>query len=216
MNITLESRDRLADEVIWKKRKLTYAEVHACGWTSEDNCRRYVYDRWCGSIGQRGVTIRTKKLWTSAVGGLRVSGEIEVEGSLWKVEWSTHDAIQAEIVPKVTNRRHYNGHIFDAPDVLSLLGYVVAPDVVRAKMAAMVTLGPRAHNDFVKITRVGIGDWSKAKLLNEKLLESYQKMVKWTTEAIEQKKWELEQVQCQISFLSIGATFEDAKAPEQE
>ena len=83
-------------------------------------------------------------------------------------------------------------------------------------MAAMVTLGPRAHNDFVKITRVGIGDWSKAKLLNEKLLESYQKMVKWTTEAIEQKKWELEQVQCQISFLSIGATFEDAKAPEQE
>lgn len=208
-------KDQVADEVIFRRGKLTYQQVHAYGWTSEQNCRSYVYGRWHSATGQRGITIRSRKLWNQAAVALRVSKESEIDGSLWKVSCPTYDGLKNGEIPK-PGKAHYYGHIFEAKTALETLGYVIAPDETRAKMAAMVTLGPRAHSPAVALERVGVADWDRVKTLNCGLRQEYTKMIEQAKLTLQHKLWEIEQAECQSSFLEIEATFDSVPMPESE
>jgi len=202
-----------AEEVIFRRGKLTYQQAHAYGWLSESSCRSYVYGRWYSDTGPRGITIRTRKLWQAASAALRVSRESEIEGSLWKVSYYISEALRTEEIPKC-GRTHYWKHTFEASDTMGTLGYVIAPDETRARMAAMVTLGPRAHSPSVTLSREGVGDWERAKTLNQELRASYLKAIEQAKLTLAQKIWEIEQAECQVNFLEIGATFDTAPMPE--
>jgi len=208
-------KDQVADEVIFRRGKLTYQQVHAYGWRNEQECRSYVYGRWHSSTGPRGITIRTRKLWPQAAAALRVSKESEIDGSLWKVSCTTFEGLRSGEIPK-PGKAHYYGHIFEAKSSLETLGYVIAPDETRAKMAAMVTLGPRAHSSSVALERIGVADWNRVKTLNRELRQEYIKMVEQAKLTLHHKLWEIEQAECQSNFLEIEATFDSVPMPESE
>ena len=202
-----------ADEVIFRRGKLTYQQVHAYGWKSELECRGYVTGRWGLDTGKRGLTIRTRKLWSAAKAALQVSRDSEIDGSLWKVTCSTYDPLKSGEIPKA-GKTHYYGHVFEDRSSLETLGYVIAPDETRARMAAMVTLGPRAHTSHVSLERVGVADWDRVKTLNRDLRQSYTKMIEQAKLTLQHKLWEIEQAECQVNFLEIEATFDSAPMPE--
>lgn len=214
MAITLQEKNALADLVVFRRWALTYTQVHECGWLNEESCRAYARIRWEGKTGQRGVTIRGRKLWTAANQALRITSSTEIDGSLWKVSWDFREAMRTGQMPKVTNRTHYYGHILEDSTGLDTLGYVIAPDETRAKMAAAVTLGPRAHSEHLSVSREGVADWEKAKSMNAELLARYNKAIAHAKVTMAQKLWEIEQMECQVAFLSIGATFDSVTAPE--
>lgn len=214
MAITLQERNALADQVVFRRGKLTYPQVHGCGWLNEDACRAYARVRWENETGPRGVTIRSRKLWKAANDALRITSSTEIEGSLWKVSWGFREAVRNGEMPKLTNRTHYYGHLLEDSSGFEILGYVIAPDATRARMAAAVTLGPRAHSDLLSVDRVGVADWEKAKTMNAELLARYNKAITHAKVTLAQKMWEIEQMECQVAFLSTGATFESVEMPE--
>ena len=213
MAITLQEKNSLADLVVFRRWALTYPQVHECGWLNEESCRAYARIRWGGATGQRGVTIRGRKLWAAADLALRITSSTEIDGSLWKVKWDFREAIKAGEMPKLTNRTHYYGHLLEDSTGLETLGYVIAPDATRAKMAAAVTLGPRAHSEHLSVSREGVADWEKAKAMNAELLARYNKAIAHAEVTMAQKLWEIEQMKCQVAFLSTGATFESMEIP---
>jgi len=213
MPITLQEKNALADEAVFRRRPLTYAQVHECGWLSEEGCRSYAEIRWYYETGKRGITIRGRKLWSAADAALRVTSATEIDGSLWKVTWNWRAALTTGEVPKIS-KAHYSGHIFEDSSSLEVIGYVIAPDETRAKMAAAVTLGPRAHSEHLRVSRDGVASWEKAKVLNAELLAKYSKAVENAKKTLAQKLWEIEQMECQVAFLSTGATFDFVAMPE--
>jgi len=200
-------KDPTADEVVFRRGELTYQQAHAYGWKSELDCRYYVTGRWGVSTGKRGLTIRTRKLWSAAGKALRVNRDSEIDGSLWKVTCSTYDGLRNGEIPKA-GKAHYYGHAFEERSNLETLGYVIAPDMTRARMAAMVTLGPRAHSSQVSLERIGVADWNRVKVLNRELREAYSHMIAEAKLTLAHKLWEIEQAECQVSFLEIEATFD--------
>ena len=214
MAITLQEKNALADLVVFRRWALTYPQVHECGWLNEESCRAYARIRWGGVTGQRGVTIRGRKLWTAANQALRVTSSTEIDGSLWKVEWNFREAMKTGEMPKLANRTHYYGHLLEDSTGLETLGYVIAPDATRAKMAAAVTLGPRAHSEHLSVSREGVADWEKVKAMNAELMARYNKAIAHAKNTLAQKLWEIEQLECQVAFLSIGATFESVQMPD--
>jgi len=202
-----------ADEVIFRRGSLTYQQTHTYGWTSEASCRSYVYGRWYSDTGPRGITIRTRKLWAAASRSLRVSSSSEIDGSLWKVQYSVSEGLRSGEIPKA-GRTHYWHHVLEDSSTMSILGYVIAPDETRARMAAMVTLGPRAHSPNVTLSREGVADWEKAKTLNRELRANYAKAIEQAKLTLQHKLWEIEQAECQVNFLEIEATFDSAPMPE--
>ena len=202
-----------ADEVIFRRGSLTYQQVHTYGWKSELDCRSYVTGRWGMETGKRGLTIRTRKLWSAAEKALRVSRDSEIDGSLWKVTCSTYDTLRNGEIPKA-GKVHYYGHVFEDRSNLETLGYVIAPDETRARMAAMVTLGPRAHTPQVSLERIGVADWNRVKVLNRDLRKAYANMIIQAKLTLAHKLWEIEQAECQVNFLEIEATFDSAPMPE--
>lgn len=214
MAITLQEKNSLADLVVFRRWTLTYPQVHECGWLNEESCRAYARIRWGGVTGQRGVTIRGRKLWTAANQALRVTSSTEIDGSLWKVEWNFREAMKTGEMPKLANRTHYYGHLLEDSIGLETLGYVIAPDATRAKMAAAVTLGPRAHSEHLSVSREGVADWEKVKAMNAELMARYNKAIAHAKNTLAQKLWEIEQLECQVAFLSIGATFESVQMPD--
>ena len=214
MAITLQEKNSLADLVVFRRWTLTYPQVHECGWLNEESCRAYARIRWGGVTGQRGVTIRGRKLWTAANQALRVTSSTEIDGSLWKVEWNFREAMKTGEMPKLANRTHYYGHLLEDSIGLETLGYVIAPDATRAKMAAAVTLGPRAHSEHLRVSREGVADWEKVKAMNAELMARYNKAIAHAKNTRAQKLWEIEQLECQVAFLSIGATFESVQMPD--
>jgi hypothetical protein len=205
-------KNHTADEVIFRRGKLTYQEAHTYGWTSAENCRSYVYGRWHADTGPRGITIRSRKLWGAASTALRVSKDSDIEGSLWKVTWSTYEGLRNGEIPKA-GKVHYYGHVFEGKETLTTLGYVIAPDETRARMAAMVTLGPRAHTPHVTLERIGVADWDRVKTLNRDLRKGYLSMIEQAKLTLAHKLWEIEQAECQVNFLEIEATFDSAPMP---
>ena len=214
MAITLQEKNSLADLVVFRRWTLTYPQVHECGWLNEESCRAYARIRWGGVTGQRGVTIRGRKLWTAANQALRVTSSTEIDGSLWKVEWNFREAMKTGEMPKLANRTHYYGHLLEDSIGLETLGYVIAPDATRAKMAAAVTLGPRAHSEHLSVSREGVADWEKVKAMNAELMVRYNKAIAHAKNTLAQKLWEIEQLECQVAFLSTGATFESVQMPD--
>jgi hypothetical protein len=214
MAITLQEKNALADLVVFRRWALTYPQVHECGWLNEESCRAYARIRWGGVTGQRGVTIRGRKLWTAANQALRVTSSTEIDGSLWKVEWNFREAMKTGEMPKLANRTHYYGHLLEDSIGLETLGYVIAPDATRAKMAAAVTLGPRAHSEHLSVSREGVADWEKVKAMNAELMVRYNKAIAHAKNTLAQKLWEIEQLECQVAFLSTGATFESVQMPD--
>ena len=214
MAITLQEKNALADLVVFRRWPLTYPQVHECGWLNEESCRAYARIRWGGVTGQRGVTIRGRKLWTAANQALRVTSSTEIDGSLWKVEWNFREAMKTGEMPKLANRTHYYGHLLEDSIGLETLGYVIAPDATRAKMAAAVTLGPRAHSEHLSVSREGVADWEKVKAMNAELMVRYNKAIAHAKNTLAQKLWEIEQLECQVAFLSTGATFESVQMPD--
>lgn len=214
MAITLQEKNALADLVVFRRWALTYSQVHECGWLNEESCRAYARIRWEGKTGQRGVTIRGRKLWSAASAALRINSSTEIDGSLWSVKWDFREAMRSGAMPKVTNRTHYYGHLLEDATGFETLGYVIAPDATRAKMAAAVTLGPRAHSEHLSVTREGVADWEKVKAMNAELLARHNKAITHAKVTMAQKLWEIEQLECQVAFLSIGATFDSVKMPD--
>jgi len=208
-------KNPVADEVIFRRGNLTYQQAHAYGWKSELDCRHYVMGRWGSDTGKRGITIRTRKLWSAAEKALRVNRDSEIDGSLWKVSWTTYDGLKNGEIPK-PGKAHYYGHVFESKPSLETLGYVIAPDETRARMAAMVTLGPRAHTSQVSLERVGVADWDRVKTLNRDLRKSYLSMIEQAKLTLQHKLWEIEQAECQVSFLEIEATFDSVPALDFE
>lgn len=214
MAITLQEKNALADLVVFRRWPLTYQQVHECGWLNEESCRAYARIRWGGVTGQRGVTIRGRKLWTAANQALRINSSTEIDGSLWCVKWDFREAMKTGEMPKLANRTHYYGHLLEDSTGLETLGYVIAPDATRAKMAAAVTLGPRAHSEHLNVSREGVADWEKVKAMNAELMVRYSKAIAHAKNTLAQKLWEIEQLECQVAFLSTGATFESVKMPD--
>jgi len=206
-------KDPTADEVIFRRGKLTYQQAHAYGWRAELDCRYYVTGRWGTETGKRGLTIRTRKLWSAAEKALRVSRDSEIDGSLWKVTCPTHEGLRNGEIPKA-GKTHYYGHTFEDRTGLETLGYVIAPDDTRARMAAMVTLGPRAHTTHVSLERIGVADWNRVKVLNRDLRKAYSNMIIQAKLTLAHKLWEIEQAECQVNFLEIEATFDSAPMPD--
>jgi hypothetical protein len=202
-----------ADEVVFRRGNLTYQQIHAYGWRNEEECRRYVFGRWGMDTGKRGITIRTRKLWTAARSALYVSNSSDIEGSLWRVSYFISEALKSEEIPKCGGT-HFNKHTFESSITMGTLGYVIAPDETRARMAAMVTLGPRAHSPNTTLSREGVGDWERAKELNRELRESYLKAIEQAKLTLKQKLWEIEQAECQVNFLEVGATFDSVPFAE--
>lgn len=213
MPITLQEKNALADEAVFRRRPLTYAQVHECGWLSEESCRAYAEIRWYSETGKRGITIRGRKLWARASAALQVTSATEIDGSLWKVMWDWRNALSTGDIPKIS-KTHYYGHVFEDSSSLQVIGYVIAPDATRAKMAAAVTLGPRAHSEHLSVNREGVASWEKAKALNADLIAKYSKAVENAKKTLAQKLWEIEQMECQVAFLSTGATFDSVAMPE--
>jgi hypothetical protein len=81
-------------------------------------------------------------------------------------------------------------------------------------MAAMVTLGPRAHTPQVSLERIGVADWNRVKVLNRDLRKAYANMIIQAKLTLAHKLWEIEQAECQVNFLEIEATFDSAPMPE--
>jgi hypothetical protein len=206
-------KNSTADDVVFRRGSLTYQQVHAYGWRTEQECRSYAHGRWHSETGKRGITIRSRKLWDAASNALRISSSTEIDGSLWKVSCTTYDGLKNGEIPK-PGKAHYYGHLFEAKSSLETLGYVIAPDETRAKMAAMVTLGPRAHSSSVALERVGVSDWDRVKALNRALRESYMKMIEQARMTLQHKLWEIEQAECQVSFLEVEATFDSVPMTE--
>lgn len=198
------SKDYIADRVIWHRGCLTYTDVHTNEWTTEDLCRHYISVRF-NDLRKAGVTRRTNKLWRAAKTALCVNAETQISDSLWQVNWISSDD---KTMPKLKNFRHYAGHIFENQETMKYLGYVSAPDEQGARMAACVTLGPRAHSGCVNVVRVGIGGWENAKKKNMLLIKKYKSLVEHVKLSLIQKQWELEQVECQVAFLEVEATFD--------
>ena len=117
-------------------------------------------------------------------------------------------------MPKVTNRTHHYGHLLEGSCTFETLGYVIAPDATRAKMAAAVTLGPRAHTEHLSVSREGVADWERVRALNAELQANYNKAIAHAKVTLAQKMWEIEQMECQVAFLSTGATFDSVAMPE--
>ena len=202
------NKDTLADKVIHARQDLTYSEVHTHNWTDEDRCREYVLNRFGYELKKSGITRRTNKLWKVASNALRVRPNVQIEDSLWKITWAVDGAIRQGLMPTLANTRHYSGHIFESPETMSTLGYVSAPDEQSARMAASVTLGPRVHSECIVVTRNGVGGWENAKNKNALVLGKYKKLVEHAKRSLLQKQWELEQIECQIAFLEVEATFD--------
>ena len=202
------NKDTLADKVIHARQDLTYSEVHTHNWTDEDRCRAYVMNRFGYELRKAGITRRTNKLWKAASNALRVRPNVQIEDSLWKITWAVDGAIRQGLMPSLANTHHYLGHLFESPETMSTLGYVSAPDEQSARMAASVTLGPRVHSECIVVTRSGIGGWENAKNKNALVLGKYKKLVEHAKRSLLQKQWELEQIECQIAFLEVEATFD--------
>jgi hypothetical protein len=210
-------KDKLADNILWKRARPTFAEVHLYGWTDESACKAYINSRYrLDGLSKAGITRRTNKLWTAAKVALRVSNNDYVEGSLWCVSWDRGSAFGAGDIPKLSNRRFYSGEIFESPSNFEKLGYVSAPDEKAAMMAAMVTLGPRAHTEHVRFNRLGVGDWARAQEMNRKHAECLQEDIEKLKKTLKQKAWELENIECQIAFLNSGSSFESKNFPVPE
>lgn len=201
------SKDEIADRVFFKKHNLSFEEVHKFNWKTWTLCRNYVKTRFESQISKAGLTRRANKLWNSASVALFVRDHVEVEDSVWSVNWLIHKALEKDIFPflHVQKNKSYihSSQILENSEIFEILGYVSAPDLKSAIMMAKVTLGPRAHHDeFLSFRRIDIGGWERAKLLNKLLEEKYKNYLDSCEMSMERKKWELEQVACQISFLS--------------
>jgi len=214
MSITLIEKNNLADSVAFRRGKLTYQQAHDCGWLHEESCIGYSRVRWGGETGPRGTTIRGRKIWRAASAALQITSDTEIEGSLWKVTWNFRTALKEGGVPKLSNKNHYYGHLLESSSAFETLGYVIAPDATRARMAAAVTLGPRAHTEHLSVSREGVADWEKVKALNAEALAHYSKAIAHAKVTLAQKLWEIEQMECQVAFLSTGATFESVTMPD--
>lgn len=213
MALTLLEKNSLAEAVAFRRSQLTYSQANECGWLNEESCRAFAQIRWGEETGKRGVTIRGRKLWAAASAALRITPNTEIDGSLWKVAWNLGNAVKTGEVPNLTNRIHYYGHLLEDSSIFMVLGYVIAPDANRARMAASVTLGPRAHSENLQVTRAGVADWEKAKAMNAELLDRYNKAIAHAKVTLAQKLWEIEQMECQVAFLSAGATFDSVEMP---
>jgi len=213
-SMTKERMDYLADRVIWNSRDLTYSEVHECGWNAKNAALNYVDGRWGGLVGKRAITIRSNRLKAKIKKALSISGDENLEGSLWQVQWDIAKAVNELSFPHASDRFGGTGAL-ESTDCMRVLGYVIAADATKAKMAASVTLGPRAHQ-HIKVFRVGIADWQIAKKKNESACKNYKASLEEAKITLAQKLWEIEQIECQINFLECGATFDSAEIPAIE
>ena len=210
-SMTKEQVDYLADRAIWNSRDLTYSEVQECGWNTKEAALNYVRNRWYGLIGKRAITIRSNRLQAKIWKALSISGDTNLEGSLWQVQWDIKKAINEQSFPQASQKfAGIDG--LESASCMQVLGYVVAADATKAKMAASVTLGPRAHQ-HIKVFRIGIADWEAAKRKNENACENYKANLKKAKNTLAQKMWEIEQIECQINFLECGATFDSVEIP---
>jgi len=205
----MKSYDDLVDSFIWKKVRPTYEQVHALRLVSQSSCRDYVTNRWGDEIGKRGITIRSNKLWNAVCGSLRALPSETIEGSLWRVTYNISQAIANDEIEGWSSKFDIPVYrILDSYETYSLLGWVIADNESDAKMTARVILGPRAHSPTMRVLREGVSTWSEVKNKNKKHADDIRKLVERAKEIQRLKLIELEALECQVSFLEIGATFE--------
>ena len=199
----------LIDSFIWKKVKPTYSQAHSLGLTSEQSCRNYVTRRWKDDVGPRGITIRTRKLWDAIKPALRVSPSEAIEGSLWKVSYSVTAAqISGELAHLQLEPGFQFYHALQSYDGFQILGWVIADNEAEAMMAAKVVLGPRAHSSGARCYREGVSTWAIAKAKNIELAAEIRKTAERAKQSLRVKEFEIENLECQVAFLEVGATFD--------
>jgi hypothetical protein len=204
-----ENASALIDSFIWGKVKPTYAQVNALGLTTEEKCRTYVFNRWSKEVGPRGITIRTKKLWSAVKFAVYARPGDSIEGSLWRVNYGIAAANRAgELQELQIGKDHPFWRTLGSYDAFETLGWVIAANESEALMVAKVNLGPRAHSSSVSCTREGCSTWEVTKAKNINHAEQLRRMVSLAEESIRVKKFEIEHLECQISFLEVGATFD--------
>ena len=203
MSVYSNDSNDLIDSFIWKKVKPTYSQAHQLFLTSEGACKDYVQNRWGHEVGPRGIKIRGRKLWEAIQDHLHPSNDVSIPNSLWKVYQYQYTDEDASALG-VTSLQFANG----AGNGYFTLGWVIADNEANAKIAAMIILGPRAHRDSVRFTRVGISTWDEAKSKNFDHAKSLQEAIKQAQNSIRIKTYQIDALMCQVSFLEIGATFE--------
>lgn len=206
-----KSYDDLIDSFIWKNVKPTYEQVHLLGLTDQERCRKYVLARWSPEVGPRGITIRTNKLWDRVRGSLRVLPSDNIEGSLWRVTYHVMAAVSLGEIEGVTGQGLPIYRTLECYESYSSLGWVIADNENGAKMIARVILGPRAHSQSVRVTREGVSTWERVKAMNAKHATDLRKIVEQAKNSLRLKTLEIENLECQVSFLETGATFEIAE-----
>ena len=206
--MSFSSATNLIEEVILKGKSLTYFDVHTFNLLTEEQCRWEVQGCWFGKLAKAGITRRTNKLYKEVCRVKHVSNAEQIENSLWRVDWPINDGVKADLIPKYVNKNYYNRTGLEDADTFSILGYVSAPDEDTARMAMLVTLGPRAHTSIIQVRRVGVGGWAAAKIQNDKIRERYINTIKLANELMILKKWEIENAECCVAFLESGATFD--------
>jgi hypothetical protein len=204
-----ENTSALIDSFIWGKVKPTYAQVNALGLTTEEKCRTYVFNRWSKEVGPRGITIRTKKLWSAVKFAVYARPGDSIEGSLWRVNYGIAAANRADELQELQiGKDHPFWRTLGSYDAFETLGWVVAANESEALMAAKVSLGPRAHSSSVSCTREGCATWEIAKAKNIEHAKLLRGIVNRADEYFRVKKFEIEHLECQISFLEVGAIFD--------
>ena len=210
-----ETHNDFIDSLIWKKAKPTYAQVHRLGLTSRDACRTYVINRWGSEVGPRGITIRSNKLWDAVCGAVRALPSDSIEGSVWRVTYNVGNAIHAGEIegwsPDVAAYRVLSDY-----DSYSVLGWVIADNESEAMMTARVILGPRAHSSSTRVHREGVSTWNAVKDKNREHAKKLRKFAEIAKEICRLKLIEIENLECQVSFLEVGATFDSNVKISQE
>jgi len=195
-------------KISWENREFlrTYLGVETFYKITESKNFIYLLNKSFPNVSSKTILSRLKKFNNLMYSCSTPLSNKYIEGSYWRVEIETRfvDFVNKNFLLEEENAvplLEFGSGYFDT------LGYVMAPTAAMARDIAKATLGPRAWEENVRISREGITTKEMLNEKNKKIIQGLEKYKTYLQKERARNEWQMENLEASFVYLKEFVDF---------